>query len=129
MLRLKFNILAASNTDMKIKALILLLLLPVVLFSCRKCYDCEKYTHCYSCTISYDFSPDTYENACFETPAERDSVMAEIVSIQTSQGNTANCTKSEDLIVGFAQEVCGGKNKSEEETSNLTTDGYICVEK
>ncbi len=113
---------------MKIKTLLLLISLPAVLFSCKKCYDCEKYTHCYSCTISYDFSPDTYRNECFDTPAERDSLMAEVVSIETSQGNTASCTKAEDLIPGQLKEVCGSKNKSEEEVSTLTTEGYICVE-
>lgn len=113
---------------MKAKALLLLITLPTLLFSCKKCYDCEKYTHCYSCTISYDFSPDTYQNGCFETPSERDSLMAIIVNVETSQGNGVNCTKSEDLISGNAQEVCGSKNKSQEEAQELTDQGFICVE-
>lgn len=54
--------------------------------------------------------------------------MAIIVNVETSQGNGVNCTKSEDLISGNAQEVCGSKNKSQEEAQELTDQGFICVE-
>lgn len=55
--------------------------------------------------------------------------MAETVSIESSQGNGITCIKSENIITGTFQEVCGGKNKSKEEADELTSQGFICVEK
>lgn len=105
---------------------LLMLAVPMLLFSCKKCYDCEDYDYCYECTIS-NSSGSTHSSGCSDTPQERDAEIEDFKDFYSSLG-TVTCTKSQERSIGFDIEVCDKKKDAESEVQDLEDLGYICKE-
>lgn len=113
---------------MKTKILITLFLSSSFFISCNQCYECEKYEHCFTCTVNATGIPPFDVTDCYDSPSERDTEMASFQSGQTQQGNTTTCTKAENLIPGFQQEICDKKDEAKDAAEDLEVTGFICTE-
>lgn len=104
---------------------LLILALPTLFFSCKKCYVCEEYEYCHECTIT--LTDTTFvENDCFSTPFLREG---NIEVLKGTYGSSkVSCTKESGKVPGFDVEFCGKKAETEEEIDGWESLGYLCRE-
>lgn len=110
-------------------SLILLLALPVMLLSCKKCYECARYEYCLDCTGAFGGQGSVYYNDCFDTPEARQTAINELEASWAQSGGTLTCQNgTEKFVPGYTEDFCGSKKETEDDLDNWESLGYKCTE-
>lgn len=109
----------------KILSYLVIMALPMLLFSCKKCFECKKPQYCLTCiTTVGEFAAPV--NDCYDSEEERTTARETIESGAELLGGEAICLESQgdDGSVTF----CENKKNRDAELEQWKALGYTCTE-
>lgn len=106
-------------------SLFILLILPLSLFSCKKCYECEKPEYCVNCIATVGEYTVPLNN-CFPSEEERTTAREAFESSIEFAGGTTTCFETKN--VNGSGKFCENKKNRDAELQQWKELGYTCSE-
>lgn len=106
-------------------SLMLIAALPIMLLSCKQCYECTKDEYCLSCIGTVGEITTPY-NDCYATEQERATARETIEAGVQFAGGTVYCIES--VSNQGSAEFCENKKNRDAELEQWKALGFTCTE-
>ncbi len=106
-------------------SILIAVIMPMALFSCKKCYVCEKPEYCLSCFGTVD-EYSVPLNDCYSSEEERATAREAFEAGFEFAGGTVTCLETENK--NRTSEFCENKKNRDAEIEQWEVLGYTCSE-